>query len=270
MPQNDSDPVSQCQELLQCYNRALDNYCKKRPRADCAPTFFTRFRHSFREYTALLKLRKKLSCAKQTISALTLVIDHFISKKSNFNNHSFNNYFIDELKNSPFFKQIDWDCFTPKAVKKYTGLLYRGDTRPPQVIFASGFTEKCSANSVSTYLKYHNGSIGISASKDFDVAIDYANKAKKRGCAKKNPQRGNSAYVYVINYCESNGFDILKTGQARGLNFSNIFRWDRAEALRNEEVNIKGTINAEMIVGAFEIQNGELYGYEIRNKSRVG
>ncbi len=250
--------VLQCKELLQCYVKALESYCKQKSREGCLPTFFTKFRHAFKEYPALYKLRKALETEKNIVTSLTLVANHFVSKTSTFNNHSFNNYFLDELKNS--FKQVDWDCFTPKAVKKYTGLLYRGDTRPPSLIFDTGFTERQSSNFDSDYQKYNNETIGISTSKDIDVAINYAINSKD--AMLKRILRGQTqtltpigSYVYVMNYQGNNGFDILKTGQARGINFSSVFHRDRSSALGNKEVNIKGPIVPELILGAFELKN---------------
>ncbi|MES2142593.1 MAG: hypothetical protein V4471_06925 [Pseudomonadota bacterium] len=264
---NNRSQALQCRELLQCYKKALENYCKGSARTGCLPTFFTKFRHSFKEYPALYKLRKALEIEQNIDIAFALIVDHFISKTSNFNNHSFNNYFIDELRKS--FKQVDWDCFTPKAVKKYTGLLYRGDTRHPSLIFGSGFTEKCSSNFDSDYQKYYN-EVGISASKDIDVAVSYAINSKE--AMLKRILRGQiqaltpiGSYVYVLNYHGSDGFDLLKTGQARGLNFSSIFHRDRSGALGNKEVNIKGSIASKHILRAFELTNDGFLVHENSN-----
>ncbi len=149
----ENNNVLQCEELRLCYHKALKNYCMRKSRKGCVPTFFTRFRHSFKEYPALYKLRKALEKEQNSVSSLTLIADHFVNKTATFHNHSFNNYFLDALRSSTFFNHIDWDCFTPKAVKQYTGLLYRGDTRPPSLIFKDGFKEKHSSDFDSNYQK---------------------------------------------------------------------------------------------------------------------
>jgi CRISPR/Cas system Type II protein with McrA/HNH and RuvC-like nuclease domain len=247
--------------LLQCYEKALENYCKVKPRKGCLVTFFTRFRHSFKEYPALYKLRKALEQESDSVSALTLVINHLIAKSATFNNHSFNNYFMDELKSSVSFQHIDWDCFTPKAVKYYAGLLYRGDTRPPSVIFNAGFSEKRSSNFDSDYLKYYTGTLGISTSKDIDVAIDYA-ICSRNAMQKPAKLAQGVSYIYVIDYQGQDGFDILKTARARcHVYFSRFFhkKLDRAQSLRNQEVNIKGFVDPKYISGVFEWRdNGSL------------
>ena len=245
-------------ELLQCYLNALENYCKKNPREGCASTFFTKYRHSFKEYPALVRLRESLAKEQNITAALTLVIDHFIANTAAFHNHSFNNYFIDELKNSDDFKHIEWDCFTPKAVKRYTGSLYRGDTRPPGVIFYSGFAERNPSNLHSDYLKYYTGTTGISASKAIDVSINYAMRRENSilkyilAILKGFAYERKPHYIYVIDYQGVDGFDILKTGQARGLSFSSVFHPDRVNALNDKEVNVKGFISPECILGVYE------------------
>ncbi|MES2998258.1 MAG: hypothetical protein V4700_02930 [Pseudomonadota bacterium] len=263
----ENNNASKCEELRLCYWKALRNYRKRESREDCAPTFFTRFRHSFKEYPALCKLRKALGKEQDSIPALTLIADHFVSKTATFHNHSFNNYFLDALRNSTFFNHIDWDCFTPKAVKKYTGLLpdqpessqprllYRGDTRSPSIIFKEGFKEKHSSNFDSDYQKYHNGAIGISTSKDLDVAIQYPKPSKQA------TRSVGIHYVYAIDYRGSDGFDILKTGQARGINFSHLLGRDRYAAIKDKEVNIKGFISSENICGAFTLTDGKLLSW---------
>lgn len=257
MHQSKKKELLQCNELIECYLKALENYCKKKSRKGCSPTFFTNFRHAFKEYPTLSKLHKLLNKQHNTISALSLVVDHFVAKTATFNHHSFNNYFIDELKSSVIFKNIEWDCFTPKAVKHYKGLLYRGDTRPPSTIFNIGFKEKYSSNFDSDYLKYCNG-VWISTSKDINVAINYAISKENlilkyiRALLKFFKSNQTSTYVYVINYQGPDSFDLLKTGQARGLNFFNVFHKDRSNALKDKEVNIKGHIDPKHILGVYE------------------
>ncbi|BBB15724.1 hypothetical protein RVIR1_12690 [Candidatus Rickettsiella viridis] len=249
-------------ELLQCYLNALENYCKRKPRQGCMPTFFTKYRHSFKEYPVLVRLHKALAEEQDSVSALTVVINHFITNTAAFNNHSFNNYFMDELKSSESFKDIEWDCFTPKAIKHYTSSLKRGDTRPPEVIFKSGFKERSPSKSYSDYLKYYTGTIGISTSKDFFAAINYPMRRENlilkyiRALFKCSAYDQKPRYVYLIDYQGADGFDILKTGQARGLSFSGVFHQDRFNALQDKEVNVKGAISPEYIRGVYESTDG--------------
>ncbi|WP_218813899.1 scabin-related ADP-ribosyltransferase [Rickettsiella endosymbiont of Dermanyssus gallinae] len=251
-------------ELLKCYSKALENYCKRKPREGYIPTFFTNYRHSFKEYPTLVRLRKSLTKEQDKEESLneilTPVIDHFIANRAAFNNHSFNNYFLDELKGSDEFKHIEWDCFTPKAVKHYTGTLYRGDTRLPEVIFKEGFKERIPSNSYSDYLKYYTGTVGISTSKDIAATINYPMHGEnlilkyiralfRLKCS--TPDR-NPRYIYVIDYQGAGGFDVLKTEQERGLNPSNVFHNNRLQALKDKEVNVKGSIAPEYIRGFYK------------------
>lgn len=228
-------------KLIQAFNDALENYVAKKNRG-YKMGLFSNWRHSFSKTKKLKDLEYTLLNSKNDENALSIVIEHFLSKKATFNNHSFNNYLIDELKKS--ILQIDWDCFTSKAIKKYKGPLYRGTSQPHEKIFQEGFKELSSSTLIEDYLKFRNSHIGISTSKDFDCAMEYA---------LNNKRSSNERYIYAVNYRDSNGYDILQTGKARGLNFNSLFHRDRRSGWRKQEVNIKEKISNLDIIGAFKI-----------------
>ena len=240
--------------ILNAYNKALENYITKADRG-YKMGFFTKLRHSFSKTPKLKNLESTLLNCKNDQAALDIVIEHFIAKNATFNNHSFNNYFIDELKKS--ISTIDWNCFTPKAVKKYHGPLYRGTSQPPEKIFQRGFKELSSSRYIEDYLKFKNDSIGVSTSKDFDRAMKYA---------LDNKRRNDTRYIYSINYRNNEGYDLLETGKARGLNFHFLFHRHRHSGWQKHEVNIKNNIANTDIIGAWEIsKNGKLNWIENAN-----
>lgn len=236
--------------LLNAFNNALKNYCQKQERG-YKFGFFSKWRHSFAKTPKLILLEQNLIASQNDEAALMVVILHLLSPGATFNNHSFNNYLIDELQKSEL-NQIDWACFTPTAIKTYKGVLYRGTSQPPHKIFAEGFKELKSSNFIEDYLKFRNNKIGISTSKDFDCASSYALNNKRT-----NQQR----YIYVINYRNVLGYDILESGKARGLSFNAWLHKDRQSGWSKKEVNIKGIIAKEDIVGAWEIQKTGLLSW---------
>ena len=233
--------------LISALNHAINNYINKANRG-YKMGLFSNWRHSFSKTTKLHQLEQDLLKSKNDEDALSIINESFLSTKATFNNHSFNNYFIDELKIA--IPHIDWNCFTPKAIKKYVGPIYRGTSQPPEKIFEEGFIELSSSVAIEDYLKFKNDSTGVSTSKDFDCAKDYALNNKR-----SNRQR----YIYVINYRGRDGFDVLETGKARGLSFHEILYRTRYSGWRKREVNVQGGIDNSDVVGAWKVlDSGEL------------
>ena len=230
--------------LINAFETAIEHYTNKANRG-YEPGLFSAIRHSFSKTPMLATLETELNFCKQDDEALQLIVEHFLSKNATFNNHSFNSYLLDELKKT--IKEIDWNCFTPKAIKTYSGAVYRGTSQPPEKIFKDGFKELVDSSLVEHYLKFRNNSTGISTSKDFRCALEYALFTKRSG---------SKRFLYAINYRGEHGYDLLETGKARGLWFDKFFHPDRHDGLFNIEVNIKGHIDNDDIIGAWEILDG--------------
>lgn len=228
------------QILIEAFNDALKNYTRKRDRG-YKMGLFSKWRHRFSKTEKLAKLERELLSSSNEI-ALSVIIEHLLSKDATFHNHSFNNYLIDELKKS--IKHIDWDCFTSTPIKKYRGPLYRGTSQSPEKIFSEGFNEINHSFLIKDYLKFKSNSTGISTSKDFDCAMEYATN---------NKRSSRKHYIYAINYRDDNGYDILETGKASGLNFNSFFHKDRISGWKKREVNIKDAIRSIDIIGTWEL-----------------
>ncbi|OGT44474.1 MAG: hypothetical protein A3F42_08475 [Gammaproteobacteria bacterium RIFCSPHIGHO2_12_FULL_37_34] len=234
-------------KLIIAFQQALREYCRQSSRG-YRFGFFSRWRHRFNKTQTLVALEKALYQSENDDEALSIVLEHFLSKQATFHNHSFNNYFIDELKKSIF--SIHWNCFTPHAIAMYQGPLYRGTSQPPGKIFTNGFKELSHSMQVEDYLKFRTNRIGVSTSKNFDCAKEYAMNSKRSS---------HIRYIYAINYRGCKGYDILESGKARGLSFNRLFHKDRFSSWKNHkhEVNIKGHIVREDVIGAWQIIHDE-------------
>lgn len=228
--------------LLNCFQRALTSYQQKESRGYNFG-FFSHKRHAFSKTAKLVHLEKKLLANKNDDEAIYIIIEHFLEKSATFNHHSFNEYLIDSLKE--FIPHIDWNCFTPTAIKKYQGCLYRGSSQPPEKIFNEGFRELKSSILIDDYLKYKTGSIGVSTSKDFSCALKYA---------QNNKRSGKTRYIYSINYRGKDGYDISATGKARGLTTPRPYYFNYHSRPDKHEVNIKNGVNGYDIIGAWQLK----------------
>lgn len=220
--------------ILEAFEQALVCYCHKLDRG-YPIKFYDRVIHSFKLSHKLSLFRENLINCKDDESTLSLVITRFLEKNATFYKHSFNSYFIDELKKS--ILHIDWDCFRPNAIKLYQGTLFRASIQIPKNVFNHGFQEFISSMSHDNYLKFVNGQIGISTSKNFICAMSYAVQKNKI----------SPSYIYLINYRDEKGYDITATAKARGIKLNTFFH--RREDL--QEVNIKNSIVKEDILGAW-------------------
>ena len=227
--------------LIQAVTESIINYANVKNRG-YKLGFFSHWRHGFAKTELLSNLEKKLRNSANDEQALAIIIEHLLAKNSTFHHHSFNSYLIDLLKKS--VKQIDWDCFTPMGIKQYQGTVYRGTSQPPERIFSLGFNDRRPSAAIEDYLRFINYGVGISTSKSFDCAMEYAINTKR-----SFQQR----YIYVINYQGDEGYDILETGKARGVNFKPFINRSRFSMNEKHEVNIKNVILNTDIIGAWKI-----------------
>lgn len=209
--------------------------------------FFSAFRHGRKENPSLLKLREVLSSDNsedQTI-AIAEIKKHFLNKQNKWNNHSFNNYFLDEIKKNvseEIWRNV-WECHDKNPIKYYRGILFRGTGDEPQTVFADGLHEKNTSRSLNDYLRDMNGSIGVSTSKSFEIAKGYA--LPMIDFRRDWVTMWSESYIYVIDYQGDQGIDISETFQARG-------HKDSYHTIKLE-VNIIEKIDPKHIVGAFYV-----------------
>lgn len=208
---------------------------------------FSWFRHSRIEYPTLNLLRQQLEVdeSEKQSFAVEAIKEHF--RKTKWNNHSFNNYLLDEIRKNVNDETWDehWKAFDMNPIVYYQGLLFRGCGIAPEIAFAEGLGESNTSLSIDDYIASRNGSIGVSTSKSFDVAYCYA---------LPQPHLQNayepwwpSSYVYVLDYQQDGGIDLEETFKARGKNIA------ASLANNKEEINIIKSVSPEDIVSAFYV-----------------
>lgn len=227
---------------LNCFERALNNYCNQKPRIGYTFTLFTKFRHSFKEYPALSQLKAHLEQSNEDQHKQLIV--NFL-KTNPLNDHSFGMYLLDELISD--FPDEQWLDFHPKPIILFQGYLYRGSLQKYSDAFVNGM--QCgSSDKIENYIKDANFGVGISTSTSLNVAREYQNTVYIAGTSGV-VQKG---YVYKVNYRGTQGIDITRTHLERGNCMSAFF------ASRKKEINIIGDIPAKDIMGCWNTK-GEYY-----------
>jgi len=128
---------------------------------------------------------------------------------------------------------------------------YRGDSRPPELIFSKGFDPKGNSSDLLLHARDNNKppSAYVSTSTEFNQAKTFAiGSAEKAGYSK--------SWVYEIHN-SGNGVDVNKV-----LGSNSPFPWET-------EIAYKGGVKPEQIISATEIdvKTHEKIGEPIRNKS---
>lgn len=237
----------------QSFQQSLERYTNKEKRG-YKFGLFTKLRHSFDKNQNILKLESNLQQCSNDTEIMNCILDYFLSDRTKFHNHSFSNYFIDALKEN--IRDIDWDCFNQKKISLYQGIVFRGTSQSKEKIFQNGFSELNRSDFIEDYVKFATGSIGISTSTEFNCARDYALNNKRT-----NPTR----YIYVINYRGRGGHDIFETAKARGKKTENYFYRPQIPLEKKAEVNIKGNIAPQDVVGAWQLNANSAVWYENPN-----
>lgn len=213
---------------------------------------FSYFRHSCEEYDELKTLRAQLQAdlSDEQINAKLAIIRHFEDKKHRWNNHSFNNYLLDEIKQSvtDIEWQESWNRFDTQPIIYKKGLLFRGTGAKPAHVFKSGMVESNDSRSIDDYIKDMNGAIGVSTSKLFSVAHGYA--LPNIDPRKEWVDFWHESYIYVLDYQGTRGIDLELTFRARGRTIAAYFS---GLATGKAEVNVIGSIEPEHVVGAFYV-----------------
>jgi hypothetical protein len=235
-------------KINQALTEATDNYSNKKFRG-YKMGLFSAYRHSFTKTDKMLALERKLKVSTQD-SAMYSLIDHLIDPNATHHHHSFNSYLIDALKTH--IPEIDWDCFTPKAIKKYQGIIYRGTSQPLAKIFEQGFRELESSEYIKPYIKPITYSVGISMTKDFECAKTYATD---------NTRSGKRRYIYKVDYRGEHGYDVLGTIKARGIYCHKFFSPYYHRATWTQEVNVKNVITNVDVIGAWELEKNNQWSW---------
>jgi len=253
---------------LQIYQQALDHYIAQTERTHPSLIdknikkiypfgFFSRLRHSQKEYVALQHLREQLAQqAEQGIAATQIIRAHFTDKKNKWNNHSFNNYLLDEIRKSVSNEtwEKDWQCFDKKPIVYYKGFLFRGTNYPPEKGFHLGLYENNTSKSLEKYIKDMSGAIGISTSKSFDIAHYYA--LPHINLKNEAQQTWYESYIYLIDYQGELGIDLKATFKRRHQILSAFF------SANKEEVNVIHSIPAHDIIGAFYVNRSNKINWQ--------
>lgn len=226
-----------------CFIDALENYKNQAKRHGYCPGMFAAWRHSKKSYGHIDGLQKQLLNLSDDVAAKEVLKNYFNSPATKFNNHSFALYFLDQLMAKD--AEGNWDRFYPKQkqVKFYNGIVYRGTLQKPEDALKNGICALSRSPRVDDYACHTSMSIGVSTSKDKEVAKAYQTSVFPTGMS----CYFEVGYLYEINYRGVGGIDIVETLKARG----NLITSDGTQ-----EVNIMGRISPNDIVGYWN-KNGE-------------
>ncbi len=223
------------------FSDAFSAYQEQRTRPGFKKGYFTSFRHSAILYPAIAKLQELLLNTQSDEVAQNILIKHLSNTHNKNNQHSFNSYLLDRLLEKD--NNLDWSYFVKNKVKNFTGILYRGMARNPEQIFNQGLSCNQSSEVLIDYIKRKNDRVGISTSKSYETALDYALKRLNKFFFPPD-----TVYVYKINYRGCAGLDV---------NFSNeknMFLDFIYKAQWKNEVNVASTVLPQDIMGADEIR----------------
>jgi hypothetical protein len=197
---------------VEIFDRAFGYYKKQDKRQGYSPGLFTNWRHSRKLYPALKSFYTDLQSAfnsGQDENTIAVIKKHLteLSKK----NHSFSMYMIDELMK--YERAHSWEEFDPKRiVLSKTKYVYRGSLQTPEDAEAVGYIQCPQRESeiidIENYVSVRNWGYGVSTSKNYDTALDYASVCHING-------RHTPGYVYAIDVSKFWGIDIAETQTLR-------------------------------------------------------
>ncbi|EFY93317.1 hypothetical protein MAC_00555 [Metarhizium acridum CQMa 102] len=132
-----------------------------------------------------------------------------------------------------------------------TGVFYRGDSRPPSEIFASGFQPQSGNTNLQHHLEFKGDSAFVSLSRSPESAQNYAS-----GRSANNSQKG---YIHVI----------APKDVPEGHWIPGIYSPDKnPEVKRNQEFAVKGSVPGSSVSHAYEVtrDNPSARSSKIRNE----
>lgn len=198
--------------------------------------------------TQRLNFIKQLKMSQSDLEAFNILTDRLTNPQLSWDTYSLNSYLIDELQNASKLKgsrlqNIDWNCFTPNALKTFQGAVYRGTSSEPEKVFHHGFQDYNPSTKIEDYLNPRNLAIGVSTSRSFPVAESYTRVISRIG---------KRRFVYTIIYLGEGGIDIIETAKARAVNLKSLQNAELCRAVKKDEINIIGFIPKEYIYCATE------------------
>ena len=194
-------------------------------------------------FTHGMQLILALEHTQSDLDAFNILTDRLVNSKFSWDNYSLNSYLIDALQATSKLSysqlhEVDWNCFTPNAAKKFQGVVYRGTSSAPEKVFEQGFIDYNPSSQIDEYLKPRNLNVGVSTSRSFSVAEKYTNVMSRQG---------KPRFVYTIIYLGEGGFDIIETAKARALNLKSIKNYELCGSVGKDEINVVGLIPTEYI-----------------------
>jgi len=231
------------QALVLAYALAIERYRKKMVRPGYPQTIHDLQDHPFNAVEQLDLLIAELQASRNDLEAFNILTDRLTHIHADWSPYGFNSYLIDSLKvigrqSESKIAPIDWDCFTPSAVKLFEGVVYRGTSSEPNKIFKQGFEDYNPSHDVSDYFKPMNLDVGVSTSRSFSVAEKYTRVSSRQG---------KRRFVYTIIYRGIGAVDIVETARAKGLLLRDLTNPQLTRALAKDEINIINKIVPEQI-----------------------
>ncbi len=231
------------QALVLANALAIERYRKKMLRPGYPQTIHDLQHHPFNAEEQLDLFMAEIQASRNDLEAFNILTDRLTDIHADWSPYGFNSYLIDSLKaisrqSESKIAPIDWDCFTPSAVKLFEGVVYRGTSSEPNKVFKQGFTDYNPSHDVSDYLKPKNLDVGVSTSRSFKVAEKYTRVSSRQG---------KRRFVYTIIYRGIGGVDIIETAKAKGLLLRDLTNPQLTRALGKDEINIIEKIAPEQI-----------------------
>jgi hypothetical protein len=174
------------QALILANELAIERYRKKMLRPGYPQTAHDLQHHPFNAAEHLDLFMAEIQASRNDLEAFNILTDRLTELQADWSPYGFNSYLIDSLKaisRQPESKiaPIDWDCFTPSAVKLFEGVVYRGTFSEPNKVFKKGFEDSNPSDDVSNYFKPRNLDVGVSTSRSFKVAEKYTRVSSRQG-----------------------------------------------------------------------------------------
>ena len=232
--------------ILMAIIMAKDNYLAKKIRPGYPQTI--QDLNLNLPFSSIEQLYTRIEQNNNPLIAFNLLTDHLTDENASWDPYDFNNYLIDALKfisrdTKQEISNIDWNCFTPCAVKRFEGVVYRGTSSTPEKVFNKGFTDYEPSNDIKDYTEFRNLSTGVSTSRSYDLAESYTKVASRQG---------KSRFVYTILFRGVGAVDIVETAKAQGIDLNEITNPQAMKALAKDEINIIDNIPPQQILYATE------------------
>lgn len=221
------------------FDQAFELYKTQANRPGYTFGWFSWLRHSRKPNARTDELHNAL---KNNSNPKETLIRFFSTCNTPMNNHSFATYLLDQLAKND--NTHEWDQYYPKQkqVLFFYGILYRGSLQSGDDACENGIYEVEHSNRIEDYADDTNRHVGISTSKNKEVAATYQTTVipTARGAFHKV---GN---LFEINFRRGLGVDIPKTLERR----QEIFTKSYSD--RKDEVNVLGHIDKEDIKGYWD------------------